>query len=88
MRIIVLGTIYIVAGLRNPKIILDNDEFQINRKLEGKTMWKCAQYNKTRCRSRLITFGKSLKITFPHNHKPAYPDSPRTNPQYVNIIRK
>jgi len=50
----VLGLIYVVAGNKNPKIILDNYEFVINRKCENRTMWKCCQYAKTSCRSRLV----------------------------------
>ncbi|XP_076252161.1 uncharacterized protein LOC143191191 isoform X35 [Rhynchophorus ferrugineus] len=80
------GTIYVVAGLKHPKIILNNNYFVINRKLEGRTMWTCSQYQKSRCLSRLITFGKTVKITCLHNHKPTYPDMSKAVAQSVYII--
>lgn len=83
-----LATIHIVAGKKNPKIIFENDEYLINRKLQGKTMWRCAQYNKTKCRSRIITFGKVLKFTHDHNHHPINPQYENTFPQNVVLVKK
>lgn len=84
----VLGFIYVVAGNKHPKIILDNYEFVINRKCENRTMWKCCHYAKTSCRSRLVTFGKNVRYTLPHNHSPTFLDNlAKCHAQWVNIIR-
>ncbi|XP_076252162.1 uncharacterized protein LOC143191191 isoform X36 [Rhynchophorus ferrugineus] len=80
------GIIYIAAASKHPKIILNHNDYVINRKMEGRTMWKCSQYYKTRCLSRLVTFKKTVKITYLHNHSPTFPDITKASAQNVNII--
>ncbi|RZC39651.1 FLYWCH domain containing protein [Asbolus verrucosus] len=53
-----------------PKIILENNEYQIYQKDHGRTRWRCAQYFKTKCKSRLVSYGRVVKINHIHNHLP------------------
>lgn len=77
-----------VPGIKNPKIIVDDNEYLINRKTcLGKTMWLCGQYHKLKCKSRIITFGKTVKITSKHNHPPVRPDLSNSVMQWFHIIR-
>lgn len=50
-------------------------------------MWLCAQYHKQKCKSRIITFGKTVKITSKHNHPPVRPDLSNSVMQWFHIIR-
>lgn len=58
---------------KNPKIILDNHDYIVLRKEFNKTIWMCARYfsSKTcRCKSRLVTSGKEVRLSGEHNHLP------------------
>ncbi|CAG9764330.1 unnamed protein product [Ceutorhynchus assimilis] len=81
--------IYVVAGVKNPKLIVDDYEYLINRKdhASRKTMWLCSQYHKIKCKSRIITYGKTVKINSSHNHPPKVPDKTHAIPQSVTILR-
>ncbi|XP_044756237.1 modifier of mdg4-like isoform X3 [Coccinella septempunctata] len=39
-------TIFVVPGKKNPKIIVHEDEYEMNLKYGGKTAWRCTQYYK------------------------------------------
>ncbi|XP_076252138.1 uncharacterized protein LOC143191191 isoform X12 [Rhynchophorus ferrugineus] len=80
-------TIYVVAGKKNPKIIVDDNEYTINRKLKERTMWICSQYQRVKCKSRIISYGKTVKVTSSHNHAPIFPNKSRAIPQVVTLIR-
>lgn len=60
--------IFIVRGTKNPKIIVDQNEYTINRKSKEKTSWRCTMYEKKGCKSRVITQGRTLTVKTPHNH--------------------
>ncbi|KAK9884693.1 hypothetical protein WA026_007539 [Henosepilachna vigintioctopunctata] len=49
------GTIFILKGTKNPKIILENNDYQINRKMYDRTLWRCSNYFRTKCKATLIT---------------------------------
>lgn len=76
-----------IQGVKNPKIIVDDYEYVINRKVAGKTMWRCSVYHKNRCKSRIMTYGKTVKITSEHTHPPSFPDKTKAFAQMVNIVR-
>ena len=84
------GIIYVTKGKKYPKIILENDEYQIYQKDHNRTRWRCAQYFKTKCKSRLVTYGRVVKINVEeHNHVPqvTYHKDIQYSPQLVKIIR-
>ncbi|XP_076252167.1 uncharacterized protein LOC143191191 isoform X41 [Rhynchophorus ferrugineus] len=81
------GTIYVVPGKKNPKIIIENNDFVLNKKFEMKTLWRCRCYSKLGCKSWLVTTGKTVKITTGHNHEPTYPDTTSAIPQSVYIVK-
>ncbi|XP_008198864.1 protein tramtrack, beta isoform isoform X28 [Tribolium castaneum] len=69
------GVIYFVPGNKHPKLILDCNDYVINRRLQTKTMWKCASYSRTNCKSRVHTTGREVLVTkVAHNHKPRLKD--------------
>ncbi|XP_044262660.1 protein tramtrack, beta isoform-like isoform X27 [Tribolium madens] len=69
------GVIYFVPGNKHPKLILDCNDYVINRRLQNKTMWKCASYSRTNCKSRVHTTGREVVVTkVAHNHKPRLRD--------------
>ncbi|KAF7282368.1 hypothetical protein GWI33_002746 [Rhynchophorus ferrugineus] len=79
--------IYVVAGKKNPKIILEDNDFILNNKYGNKTTWRCRCYGKTGCKSRLTTSGKTVKIIADHNHDPTYPDTSAAVPQTLRIVK-
>ncbi|XP_056644004.1 modifier of mdg4-like isoform X33 [Diorhabda carinulata] len=81
------GTIYIGAGTKNPKIILDENEFTINTKQGARTRWRCTQYFKSKCRASLVSYGKMVKVNQFHNHTPTKPSKQNLLPQIVTILR-
>lgn len=62
--------IYIKSGVKNPKIIFEDNEFIMHIRQSGSTRWRCSYCNKTKCKSRLYTTGQSLYIMKSHNHEP------------------
>lgn len=72
--------IFFLPGHKHPKLVLEGYDYTINRKRENKTLWKCAFYTKTSCKSRLITSGRAVFITNDqHNHEPKLKESDLTN---------
>lgn len=58
---------------KNPKIILDNNDYIVLRKEFNKTIWMCARYfgcKNSRCKSKLVTSGKEVRVSGEHNHPP------------------
>lgn len=80
-EILLVDIIWIGAGTKNPKILLDDNEFTINTKLGSRTRWRCNQYFKTKCKATLITYEKTVLVKNFHNHMP-------TNPSIFNSISK
>lgn len=78
-----------MAGVKNPKIILDGNEYTVYSKQNNRSRWRCNWYYKTKCKSRLITYGKVVQVNHTHNHSP--PDRVQMNActrQIVEVIRK
>lgn len=66
----ILGTIFIHKGTKNPKIVLDGHDYQINTKKKDRTLWRCSHYFKTKCKATLITTGNCCTQRHDHNHVP------------------
>ncbi|XP_072393851.1 uncharacterized protein [Diabrotica undecimpunctata] len=79
--------IYVIPGTRHPKLIVYDDAYVLNKKLSDRTFWRCSQYNKLMCSSRVITFGRNLVIRNVHNHKPTFPSLDKAVKQFVNIVK-
>lgn len=64
--------IYFDVATKNPKIVLDNNNYLIYRKDQGKTVWKCCHYFRSkinRCKSTLVTTGRIVTVSADvHNH--------------------
>lgn len=90
LHIIVSARIYVIPGTKNPKLIIDQNEYSVHEKLEGKTRWRCNSYHKTKCRSRLLTFGKVVRVRHSHNHTPLFQNRPMDGllSHVVTIIRE
>ena len=59
-------------GSKNPKIILDNQDFLLTKKMPDKTIWRCSQYyyaKEIRCKTNLITSGRIVTMNGQHNHE-------------------
>ncbi|XP_023014952.1 uncharacterized protein isoform X13 [Leptinotarsa decemlineata] len=82
-------TIYFDVGTKNPKIIVDDYDFNMARKTEVKTMWICAGYFKTKCKARATTSGRMVYVNGTHNHDPKLKRTKFTNmlSQTVSIVR-
>lgn len=78
--------IYVLAGTKNPKIVVQNNAYVINKKLKEKTTWRCVMYYKNKCSSRIVTQGKTVNIVTGHNHLPIEPSLTGAIQQRVNII--
>ncbi|CAG9856464.1 unnamed protein product [Phyllotreta striolata] len=84
------NTIYFDVGNKNPKIIVDNYDFNMATKMPTKTKWLCSGYYKTKCKARATTSGRMVQITGLHNHAPRIDKKKYTNmlSQTVTIIRE
>ncbi|XP_072393827.1 uncharacterized protein [Diabrotica undecimpunctata] len=88
------GLIYFDMGIKNPKIMLDDYDYRLYRKLEKRTVWLCSQYysndKETRCKNRIETTGRIAYVSGRHNHLPKKKKDRYNNmlSQMVTIIRK
>lgn len=55
-------------GIKNPKLILNNNEFFFHKLLKNKSRWRCTGYYKTKCKAALFTYGKVVQLFKEHNH--------------------
>lgn len=77
-------------GHKNPKIIVDGNDYLIYRKLTDKTVWSCTQYHKKdRCKAKVMTSGKKAVVIGSHNHTPVLKTQPRNSllSQHVDMRR-
>ncbi|XP_023014993.1 uncharacterized protein isoform X49 [Leptinotarsa decemlineata] len=81
------GVIWIGVGSKNPKIILDDNDFVIHTKKSGQTRWRCSQYPKSKCQGALSTFGNTVKVRRFHNHAPTKPNRENLVKHVVTIVR-
>lgn len=56
------GTVYFVRGYKYPKLLFQNQEYRIERKLQSKTLWACAYKQGMKCKARLCTYKNCLRI--------------------------
>ncbi|XP_045468595.1 modifier of mdg4-like isoform X25 [Harmonia axyridis] len=64
--------IYVVAGVKNPILILDHCPYRLYRKTTEKTFWLCQMYWKNcrvRCKSQIVTSGRIVYVQGKHNHE-------------------
>ncbi|XP_063907095.1 modifier of mdg4-like isoform X33 [Zophobas morio] len=64
------GVIHVVAGTKNPILVVRNYQYLLNVKGKCKTWWRCSFKFKTNCRAILITYGKVVEVIGCHNHRP------------------
>lgn len=85
----ILDTIYFDVGTKNPKIVVDDYDFNMARKTPNKTVWICSGYYKTKCKTRATTSGRMVYINGIHNHEPKQKKSKFKNmlSQHVTIVR-
>lgn len=81
-----LDTIYFDVATKNPKIVLDGNNYLIYRKESIKTVWKCSHYfrsKENRCKSTLVTTGRVVSVSADlHNHPPP----PQKNDKLKNML--
>lgn len=89
----ILGIIYFEMGTKNPKIVLDEFDYRLYRRLEGKTVWRCSQYytldKNLRCQNKIVTCGRMAYVHENHNHDPKKRNkNPNMLSQTVTIVRQ
>lgn len=63
--------IYFDRAHKYPKLILNFNEYNIEKSTYERTFWSCAFKKRTKCKARIVTFGSTLKINNgKHNHPP------------------
>ncbi|XP_060525353.1 modifier of mdg4-like isoform X36 [Cylas formicarius] len=81
--------IHVVPGKKNPKIVIDGTyEYVLQHRRQDRNLWRCVEYQKSKCRSRLTTFGKTVKLNkIRHNHPPTNPYMGNAISQFVNLVK-
>lgn len=72
-------------------MIFKGSEYICEKRKETKTVWKCAMYSRVKCKARIHTYGKTLKIVHEeHNHEPliSKEQSETLVPFTVSIIKQ
>ncbi|XP_023014987.1 uncharacterized protein isoform X44 [Leptinotarsa decemlineata] len=80
--------IYISQGRKYPKIYVDGYTFNLQRRNENNSRWRCGNVNKTRCKAFLNTYGKVVRINNVHNHEARSFSNENMIPQLVTVVRK
>lgn len=86
--------IYFDVATKNPKIVLDDNNYLIYRKEHGKTVWKCCHYFRSkinRCKSTLVTTGRVVTVSADAHNHPTLPKSDKYKnmlSQKVTIVRE
>lgn len=72
--ILFLGVVYFSSGRIHPKLILNKYEYNLVQKVKtGKTIWICTKKNQLKCKARLQSSGKCIRIkAVDHNHPPTH----------------
>ncbi|XP_019880604.1 protein tramtrack, beta isoform isoform X27 [Aethina tumida] len=54
-----------------PKLVYNGYKYYVNSRLTDRTYWLCSSYGKMdKCKARLMSTGKSIKLSSEHNHPP------------------
>ncbi|XP_072393839.1 uncharacterized protein [Diabrotica undecimpunctata] len=82
--------IFVLPGRKYPRIIVDEYEYNVHKKEENKTRWRCTNESRTKCTATLYTFGHTVIMKRSHNHPKSRIDSLNKIgvPKFVNIIRQ
>lgn len=75
-------------GRKNPKLIVDGYEFKFEKHKGNGSFWTCPTYQRTKCKSRLITRGSIVFLRHLHNHEPKELDLRTMSYKYVLIKRQ
>ncbi|XP_044756251.1 modifier of mdg4-like isoform X16 [Coccinella septempunctata] len=83
------GIIYFLpSGKSHPKIMFENYEYVIRKRLPDSTRWRCGNCNKTRCRSYAVTLGRFLYLYKPHNHPPTFnSDTTKVASSIITVVK-
>ncbi|XP_045468585.1 protein tramtrack, beta isoform-like isoform X16 [Harmonia axyridis] len=83
------GVIYFLpSGKSHPKIMFENYEYVIRKKLPDSTRWRCGNCNKTKCRSYAITLGRFLYLFRQHNHPPTFnSDTTKVASSIITVVK-
>lgn len=66
-------SVFFIPGRKNPILVLNGYEFNLEHKAIDKSFWACKLKNKDKCKSRIQTHGKTVTVThLEHNHSPTY----------------
>ena len=71
IRVYVLDcVVYVIPGVKNPKLLLNNYDFHCKKKSARGTLWWCSARYRTLCKAKLYTHGTVVEIHNNHNHEP------------------
>ncbi|XP_044262656.1 protein tramtrack, beta isoform-like isoform X23 [Tribolium madens] len=84
------GLVYFTSGKKYPKLILDRNIFIIASKFDGQTKWRCSLNTRSRCKVRLLSYGKTVELKGTHNHPPMLQEKDFVNlaSHEITLIRK
>lgn len=82
-----VGTVYFQCGRKNPKIVVDQYAFYYQKKRDNTTYWYCCSNGQKKCKARVITSGKMVRVIGFHNHCPKEIKKFLLEPQEAIIVR-
>ncbi|KAF7282364.1 hypothetical protein GWI33_002743 [Rhynchophorus ferrugineus] len=59
-----LNLVYFDFSTKYPKLIVDQHDFNIERRTKRRTSWACALYYQTKCKYRISTTGNTVEARF------------------------
>ncbi|KAL3277335.1 hypothetical protein HHI36_012686 [Cryptolaemus montrouzieri] len=71
-RLYTTDVIFFDVGTKKPKLVLHDFDFLLYKKEQEYTIWRCSHYFNSRvyrCKCRLFTTGRIVKIDGEHNHE-------------------
>nr|CAH7732202.1 unnamed protein product [Callosobruchus chinensis] len=81
--------IYVLQGRKYPRILVDQHEYNVHKKEENRTRWRCTSEKNTKCKAVCYTSGNTVVLRRQHNHPPKQIDNLNLlTSQYVKIIRQ
>ncbi|XP_076252168.1 uncharacterized protein LOC143191191 isoform X42 [Rhynchophorus ferrugineus] len=81
--------VYFDYGTKYPKIIVDQFDFNIERRTPRSTSWACGSYYQTKCKCRISTTGNMVVVKGSHNHEPRQrKKNENLTSKLVNVIRR
>ncbi|XP_056644124.1 modifier of mdg4-like isoform X46 [Diorhabda sublineata] len=82
--------IFVLPGRKYPRIIVDGFEYNVHKKEETKTRWRCTNGSKTKCTATIYSYGNTVIMKRLHNHPKNKIDSLNKIgvPKFVKILRQ